>query len=170
VVLAFEPERTNYYALCGNTAINNLLNVVACQLAVGYNVGTINVPYINSPLNSNYGGLELDKDWSQTPHYVVPCTTIDSLALERCSFIKIDVEGMERLVLIGGEETIKKFKPTLYVEDDREDKSKDLRTYIKSLGYNITEHDAPLFNAKNFNREKHNVFGGIVSKNILCKY
>jgi FkbM family methyltransferase len=168
LVVAFEPERYNYYTLCGNLALNNITNVIAFQQAVGEKKGTIKVPYINTPYNDNYGSLELDKDYSKIPHYTVPCSTIDGLELEKCNFIKLDIEGMEKWALMGGKETIKKFHPIMYIEDDREDKSKELREFISSLGYSIEEHNAPLFNPDNYNKEKYNVFGGIVSKNILC--
>lgn len=169
-VIAFEPERYNFYTLCGNLAINNIMNVIAFQQGVSKENGTIKVPYINSPHNTNYGGLELDADWSKVLHYVVPCVKIDSIGLEKCDFIKMDVEGMERIALEGAVETIKKFKPILYVEDDREDKSVELRRFIKELGYKIEQHDALLFNKSNFNKEKYNIFGNLVSKNILCLF
>jgi FkbM family methyltransferase len=168
IVFAFEPERGNYYTLCGNVAINNLKNVIAHQLAVGDKAGTIKVPFIDTPLNSNYGGLELDKDYSNIPHYIVPCVTIDDLHLEKCSFIKIDVEGMEKNVLMGCTKTIKRLHPILYVEDDRTNRSEELREFIKNLGYKIEEHNASLFNVINFNKEEYNIFGNIASINILC--
>lgn len=168
-VVAFEPERMNYYTLCGNIAINNLHNVVAFQQGVGDTAGIVKVPYINSPHNTNYGALELDADWSTVPHYTVPCVKLDDIGLDRCSFIKMDVEGMEKVALMGCVETIKKFKPILYIEDDREDRSVELRRFIKELGYKIEEHAAVLFNKGNFNKEKYNMFGNIASKNILCR-
>ena len=168
IVVAFEPERYNYYTLCGNLALNNIFNVIAFQQGVGNKLGVIKVPFINTPQNTNYGSLELDKDYSSYPHYDVPCVTIDKLGLDKCAFIKADVEGMEKMVLEGGIETIKKFKPVLYLEDDREEKSTELRKYVGGLGYKIVEHGAELFNKNNFNGEKFNIFGEIISKNILC--
>ena len=167
-VIAIEPERTNYYALCGNIALNNCVNTIAYQWGVSNVSGALKVPLINVPQNSNFGALELDKDWSATAHYVVPCVRLDDVGLGGCNFIKMDVEGMERLALEGGSEMIRHFKPILYVEDDRAEKSEALRAYIKELGYSIEEHDAVLFNPGNFNGEKCNVFGGIVSKNLVC--
>jgi FkbM family methyltransferase len=96
-VYAFEPECYNYYTLCGNLAINNIFNTIASQVGVSNRMGTIKVPLINYPQNTNYGNLELDKDYTHYPHYEVPCITIDSLKLSSCSFIKADVEGMERV-------------------------------------------------------------------------
>jgi hypothetical protein len=38
---------------------------------------------------------------------------IDSLNLESCDYIKIDLEGKEHLVIKGAKETIEKFKPSI---------------------------------------------------------
>src|SRR5690349_191029 len=43
-VLAFEPQRTVYYALCGNVAQNNLDQVYCYHAAVAERAGTIAVP------------------------------------------------------------------------------------------------------------------------------
>ena len=84
--------------------------------------------------------------------------------------IKIDVEGFEENVLKGAENTIKKYKPTMYIEDDRVEKSLSLRTYIKSLGYSIEEHKPPLYRANNFFGKKINVWNmNYVSHNIICR-
>jgi hypothetical protein len=41
---------------------------------------------------------------------------VESLSLTRIDFIKIDVEGFEPEVLLGGASVIEKFHPWLYVE------------------------------------------------------
>lgn len=46
----------------------------------------------------------------------VPMVTLDSLGLTDIDFIKIDVEGYERTVLLGGEETIRREKPVIVCE------------------------------------------------------
>jgi hypothetical protein len=51
---------------------------------------------------------------------MVPVKTIDSFVeeqqIEAISFIKIDVEGYEPFVFLGAEQTIRKFRPAMYVE------------------------------------------------------
>ena len=53
---------------------------------------------------------------SGEPHVSVPAVAIDSLNLESCDLIKIDVEGWELNVVRGAEDTIKKHRPLLVVE------------------------------------------------------
>ena len=43
--------------------------------------------------------------------------SIDSLDLERCDYIKIDVEGAEILVLTGALNTINKYHPIIFFEE-----------------------------------------------------
>lgn len=43
--------------------------------------------------------------------------TLDSMNLHECDFIKIDCEGYEPHIIRGAENTIKKFKPAIIMED-----------------------------------------------------
>ncbi len=167
-VMSFEPERNAFCALAGNVAINNLHNVFCFQQAIGKEPGTILVPELDLDKTDNFGGLELDKDYTKAAHYPVSMNSIDNLGLHRCDLLKIDVEGMELAVLQGAAKTIEKFSPYLIVEDDRESKSEDLRAFIHSLGYKIYVHWAPFFNPNNWNGVKENVFGKVVSINLFC--
>jgi hypothetical protein len=49
----------------------------------------------------------------------------------------VDVEGMETEVLFGACSTIDKFRPIIYVENDRQAHSKELITLITEFGYNM---------------------------------
>ena len=175
VVFSYEPERNNFTTLAGNIAINNLRNVYAFQKAVGSTSGLIAVPEINIEKTVNFGGLSLIHDYSGSSHYPVPLIKLDECNFIKCNLIKIDVEGMEKLALQGSQETIKKNKPILYVENDREEKSKDLIEYIKSLDYIVYKHLAPLFNPNNYFGDKENIFVNennalIVSSNLYCHH
>ena len=168
ILMTFEPERTAFNALAGNVAINNLRNVWPFQQALGKTPGQINIPELDIDKTDNFGGLELDKDYSQCPHYPVMLNSIDNLGLLKCDLIKIDVEGMELSVLEGALQTIEKLKPMLIVEDDRKQKSTDLRNFIKSKGYTIYQHKAPFFNSNNYFGVKDNCFGDVISLNLFC--
>jgi len=166
VVLAFEPQRIVFQTLCANMALNSVTNVHCYHTALGESAGEITVPFVDYGKQGNFGGLSME---NQKSGERVKVNTIDSFQLTRCNFIKIDVEGMERAVLAGAVETIKRHKPILYVENDRENKSAELISYIHSLGYRMFWHLPPLFNSKNFYENSHNIFGkNVLSINMLC--
>lgn len=164
-VLAFEPQRVLFQMLCANTALNNHTHVYCYHAAVGSHNGSLFVPELDYTAENNFAGLSLG---GHRQGEKVSLMTVDDLALQRCDFMKIDVEGMELDVLQGAEKTIERFKPVLYVEDDRKEKSADLVACLESLGYDIYRHRPPLFNPDNFKACAENVFKGIVSMNLLC--
>ena len=165
LVLAFEPQRLVFQTLCANLALNNIPNVMAYRQALGSTAGTIKVPELPYNRETNFGGLGLGEfEFGED----VPLATLDSFGLTRCSLIKVDVEGMEKDVLAGAVETIARFKPVLYVENDRPERSAELIRYIDSLGYSMYWHLPYYFSAGNFFNNADNVFPGIVSMNMLC--
>jgi FkbM family methyltransferase len=164
-VFAFEPQRLVFQTLCANVALNSLTNVHCRQEALGAEPGEIMVPYLDANATTNFGGLGLG---SYARGDRVPLVTIDSLNLTACRLIKIDVEGMEQAALRGATETIARYQPILYVENDREDKSASLIEYIQSFGYRLFWHTPPLYREDNFFGNLQNVFQHIVSVNMLC--
>lgn len=176
-VVAFEPERTNFTALAGNIAINNILNTYVNQIAVGDKSGFISVPELDHDKTFNYGGIELKNDYSKNFNYKVQMLALDDAAFEKIDFIKIDVEGMELEVLSGGKGLLNKLYPILYVENDRVENSEKLVEFIKSNDYKIYQHDTTLYNDNNFEGNSVNVLvmqkesGDVVpviSRNLLC--
>lgn len=164
-VYAFEPQRIAFYDLCANMALNNITNVWCRSEAVGAEPGEVFVPQLDYERPNNFGGLGLG---GYRQGEKVPVITIDSLDLPKCNVIKVDVEGMEEAVLRGALNTLTKFKPILYVENDRDDRAGQLIQFLDSLGYKMYWHTPPLFSPKNFLNNPVNVFGNIVSKNMFC--
>jgi FkbM family methyltransferase len=125
-VLVFEPvaemaERTSL-----NCALNGLKNVKLFNHALGEVTG-------EAKINVNVAGLGMEGTSSLliTAHVksrpenyqpcIVPVRRLDDVIAEvepvgRVSFIKIDTEGFEPKVLLGGMETIRKHRPTMIVE------------------------------------------------------
>lgn len=166
VVLAFEPQRLVFQTLCANIAINSLRNVHCFWAAAGAKESRINVPELDPDQDNNFGGLSLS---GALPGQSVPCLVLDGLlSIPRLKLIKIDVEGMEADVIAGGSELIRKFKPLLYVENDRAEKSAALMQQIDALGYEMYWHKPPLYNPDNFYGDHENVYGKIVSVNMIC--
>jgi FkbM family methyltransferase len=164
-VFAFEPQRALYQILCGNVAFNLQTNVVAVQAGLGAEEGTITVPKIDYGRGGNFGGVALGKYEGGEE---VPLRKLDSYALTSCHLIKIDVEGMEKAVLEGARATLERQKPLLYVENDRKEKSSELIRWLFDHDYRLYWHTPRMFNPENFFGAKENVFGAVVSLNMLC--
>jgi FkbM family methyltransferase len=165
-VFAFEPQPVIFQMLCGNVALGRLTNVETVHAALGAAPGTILIPEIDYRHPANYGGVEVSQFSQGRP---VPVRTLDEfIDLPRADLVKIDVEGMECSVLAGGRRFIKKFRPLMYVENDREEHSADLISALQALSYRLFWHLPPLFNPRNFRGNGENVFGGIVAWNMLC--
>ncbi len=164
-VLAFEPQRIVFQTLCANMALNNIPNAMCFLQAVGSQHGSVLVPGLDYTRENNFGALGLGQYDKGEPVAVVP---LDNFALKRCDFIKIDVEGMEEDVIRGAAGIIGRFNPIMYVENDRPEKSDSLIRYINSIGYSMFWHRPLLFNPNNFLGHQENVFGTIVSINMIC--
>jgi FkbM family methyltransferase len=163
-VVAFEPQRIVFQALCANMALNSVANVLCQPYAVGAEPGEIGVPALDYGHENNFGGLTLGGAEGDR----VPVLTLDSLELPACRLIKIDVEGMERDVLAGAIETIARHRPLLYVENDRDERAAELIRFIDGLGYAMYWHQPLLYNRDNFLGNQTNVFGRIASRNMFC--
>lgn len=164
-VHAFEPQRLVFQTLCANVAINQLTNVVAYPLAVSDQPGMTHVQLLDPYAVNNFGGLSLGGDKAGED---VTTVTLDQLGLPACHFLKIDVEGMETAVINGAFGTIESYRPVMYVENDRTEHSPELIELISSLGYQLYWHLPRLFNPDNYVGESENIYGDIVSANMLC--
>jgi FkbM family methyltransferase len=165
-VLAFEPQRLVFQALCANIALNSLENVDCYWAALGTRNGVVIVPEADPRQPYNFGGVTLLGAQQGQP---VDCYTLDRfITLPRLRLIKIDVEGMEADVLGGGRGLIQKFRPFLYVENDRVEKSEALISMINDLGYRMFWHLPPLFNPDNYYAETENAYPNIISINMIC--
>lgn len=166
LVVAVEPQPFMFHLLCANVALNSLTNVQAFQLALDAQSGTMTIPLLDPRTPNNFGGLDIRAD---SPKRVgMNVTTIDSLSLPACHFIKCDVEGMEEPVLRGAEATVSQYRPFLYVENDRNKEA--LHERMRGYGYRLFEHCPPLFRPDNFNNWPHDIFDRdaiIVSFNLL---
>lgn len=164
-VVAFEPQRVIFQALCANVAINSLPNVFCYQSAVGERAGAMVVPPLDPTTEQNFGGFGISGYEQGEPVNIV---ALDDLPLRRCRLIKVDVEGMELGVIRGAASLIQRCWPILYVENNRPDRSEELVRHIYALGYDLFWHRTPVFNPSNFFGNATNVFGGEMSENMLC--
>ncbi len=166
-VYAFEPQRVVFQTLCANMALNSITNVSAIHGALGKKSGCVYMPLVDYAKEYNFGGIGVDDLESGEK---VRLEKLDEYMNEisNLKLIKIDVEGMEQDVLKGAKQLILKYMPYMYIENDRIEKSYTLLKYIDSLGYRMYWHLPKLYNPKNFAQNQTNIFGNIVSVNVLC--
>ena len=168
-VFAFEPQRLVFQNLCANLALNSISNVFAYQEAVSNENGTIIIPECNFKENNNFGGINIENTKNGT---TVNKQKLDNFLnkINRLKLLKIDVEGMEISVIKGASELIKKFRPIIYVENDRQEHSKNLIELLWSLDYKLYWHLPKLFNENNYFKDKENIFPNLVSVNMFCTH
>jgi FkbM family methyltransferase len=153
-IYSFEPQSKLFSLLEQNVIQNNIRNVTLLNNAVGNEIKTVHMEsFITDGPNANQsfqydgntlynlGGLSLGEQGEP-----VSMITIDSLNLMGCDYMKIDVEGAERMVLIGARNTIRKYKPVICYEYNYKHVPSTINMnshdIIKSLGnYNIIELD-----------------------------
>ncbi|HEY1798499.1 MAG TPA: FkbM family methyltransferase [Stellaceae bacterium] len=164
-VIAFEPQRAMFYLLCANLALNDLFHVMAYRIALGDAPGNAPVPLVDVHQPANFGGKAL---FDPGPTEQVLVRRVDGLALPALHLLKIDVEGMEMQVLRGARETIARYRPIIYAENDRRGKSPALIRLLVEYGYDLYWDLPPLYNSDNFARNPTNVFPRLVSANLLC--
>ncbi len=160
---AFEPQRVVHELLAHNLAANGLHNVILHRAAVGGSPGQVTVPIPDYGQHGNFGAVSMGAIDGEP----VPVETIDGLGLDRLALLKADVEGMEALVIEGAARSISRFRPALYLENDREEHSADLIALLQGLGYRLWWHIVPIYNPANHAGNAFNAFPGVVSVNLL---
>jgi FkbM family methyltransferase len=146
-IRAFEAQPLVFQMLCGTMALNNLQNVnCECALVSDSNETSISVRLPDYNVANNFGGFEFsaakysDNDDMKldTKNATVRCISIDSFE-EKVDLIKIDVEGMEELVLNGAASTISSSRPFCYVETKKTG-LEPIRDFFHRAQYKLFTH------------------------------
>lgn len=104
-VITVEPDTVNYAALQLNVA--GRTNIEHQKAAFGDKLGMASVDHVY-PENIGAHQLKEGND--------IKVIAIDSLGVEDCDFIQLDIEGYEHLAILGAEQTIKKTFPVITLE------------------------------------------------------
>lgn len=108
-VHAFEPMRTTFRTLTRNVEINRLSGAHLHNVALGTREATASVAEFKQ---ADIGASRIAVDASGR----YPVRSLDSFALPRLDFAKIDVEGHAIEVLDGARETLARCRPVIWVE------------------------------------------------------
>lgn len=192
-VLAFEPFSPSFTALAANVALNSLENVELQRKVLAHKTGRMQMNRGILAFQQhdffNYGSMDfhgLDiSDLDSGPvkgrgsnstslwdNYEV--MKLDSLALPRLDFLKVDAEEMEPEVLRGAQKLLGEFKPLIFVEyrNPKQRKSKLLQ-FMKKMHYECVLVRLPIFNEQNFRMHQEDIWnsgrGSIVNFNLFCK-
>lgn len=137
-VYAFEPNPKSMSDLQHHIRLNNLSpeKLITLKFGLGrhfYEV-TIKEPAFNSGATTAVVDIPDSKTAAKFP---IQIKTLDSFFEEhKVGFIKIDVEGMDADVLLGGLSTIDNSKPSIYIEVSKETIT-DIFRLLERLGYEL---------------------------------
>jgi FkbM family methyltransferase len=166
-VIAFEPQPIVFQLLCANVALNDLIHVHTFNIALSEKTGFVNINFKDYLKKGDFGRVRVAEK-PQDNVYPAPGYTLDSFKFPRIDLIKIDVEGYEPQVILGGINNIKKYEPFIYAEYHPNDHTKDLLQILESLNYEVYFHRISYFNPNNF-KNSQNTFGTIFYEtNIFC--
>ena len=145
VIRAFEAQSNIYEMFNQSIKINNLNNIeLYHNVASDKNDEIIRIDLPDYSKHNNFGGLELFKPFQNSDNAQMQKSGIfedvKSIKLdifnEEVDFIKIDVEGMENLVLKGSKNLIVNHRPFLFMELLKS-KLEDITEFFKDKDYNI---------------------------------
>ncbi|EAK5278028.1 FkbM family methyltransferase [Campylobacter jejuni] len=117
-IYSFEPIRETYDILTKNIQINNLENkIIPYNLGIGEKESYAKIK-VYSLNNIGANQIEvLENNFEQSNIKIISLDEFGNKnAISNIDFIKIDVEGFEKQVLLGSKELIKRFKPLMLVE------------------------------------------------------
>lgn len=155
-IYSFEPQRAVFQMLSGNAAINNLYNVYTYNIALGKENKKIEFEEPNYFEKNDYGTFSLVEDvisQKTKNKIVVEIKTLDSFLeyfnIPKVHLLKIDAEGMDLDVLIGGTNTIRNNLPIIFVEHSDNKKSilEEIQKFLNTFDYSYS----------------------VIGNNVLCK-
>ena len=168
-VYAFEPQKQNCSLIQTNTKNNNLPNITLFNIALGHKKMKSCICSAYMPGEENWGdgfvSPAMENVKAEEKEYIgrigikepfplnkeeINCDKLDNIAIKGpVRFIKIDVQGFEKMVLEGGKNLISRDRPVMVIEVENPClfqfgySSKELFETIRGLGYYIYLLDAP---------------------------
>jgi FkbM family methyltransferase len=144
-VFAFEPEPSVAKKLEKNIALNGVENAKVIPLALSDKSGEA-ILHTFADKNANEGSASLYLGHSgETKDVIIQMTRLDDYFenLTRLDFIKIDTEGNDLKVLLGGRNIINRLRPIIIFEWHRKswleagNTFEDARSFLNGLNYKL---------------------------------
>jgi FkbM family methyltransferase len=159
-VLSFEPNDVSYRLLQANVALNRLDNVTLYNRPLFSREASLALgrPELqeNPVPRDSHNGFDLAAAPNPGSFFFLPVEeghgmpfehvslTLDSLGLTGLDFLKIDVQGADGEVMLGGRSTIERFKPVIVFEwEDRLSENflvslSDVKDLLGPMGYTLS--------------------------------
>lgn len=117
-VYAFEPLTSNFFHLQEAIARNNCRNIHAFNIGLGESDDSLGIMVTEKGTTGN--AVMLRGGGSEAPTTVVKVESLDNFykreMIERCDFIKLDIEGFEVSFLKGSLNVINTYRPIIFGE------------------------------------------------------
>jgi len=153
--VSLEPVSFLFERLCRNIQANGFHNVTALQRGLSDREDRLSI-YMRADrfvdgsfhegLPSTVRYVDQMNEIEQINVLPLDCL-VDELKLRRLDVMKIDVEGAEMRVLLGGINSIRRFRPIIFLEVCDESSraggysGQELVEYVKSIGYRVERVD-----------------------------
>ena len=126
-IISFEPNPIIFEHLEKNSN-NNCKNSKIYNFGLSDKEATLKMNDVNP---ANCGSTKIEENGNTE----IIVKTIDQLKLDNVSLMKIDVEGFEKMVILGGLETIKKHKPVIFTELATKKEFDEMVLIMKEIDY-----------------------------------
>jgi FkbM family methyltransferase len=131
-VYSFEPQSKVFQMLCANVVLNNCNNIhlfnaplydrVCAMVIASDSKQEISIPRKDGAINydaiTNLAALTYEVTKTKQANEILSMR-LDDLAIENISFIKVDTQGSDLIVLRGAVETIKRTNPVIVFEYEK---------------------------------------------------
>jgi FkbM family methyltransferase len=179
LIISFEPIKINFKKLKILKNKDKNYKIHNCGLSNVNIKKKVQIPYFKKYLLSSFAGIDKVSVISKLKSSlniknllkkinfkseIIKLKKLDDFNFNP-SFIKIDIEGHEYECIMGGLKTIKKNKPILLIEYDR-NTNKKINKILKKINYKSYYYDNKINSIKLHNKEK--IFNIIyIPKNII---
>lgn len=168
VVYAFEPRGKIVEVLLDNVKLSPIQNIKLFQCGLGDECREIEITEALEYSEKNFGNFSLNTikkavEGTQRIHL----RTLDEFSIAHLDLIKVDVEGMEIDVLLGGDATILKNRPFIFAEVNSLRGGVPLINWCASHQYFMFCALHPAYNPHNFFKNSVNHFSNAVEVGAL---
>lgn len=114
-----------------------------------FNVDLAKVTHFHCAIGDEIGEIEMFGGGHESggggDRHVVPAFPLDMFELQDVDYIKIDVEGFEKKVLLGAKATLDRWNPLIVIEQNHVvlegDKQYSAKEYLETIGYRQVASD-----------------------------